>query len=594
MGGWGQSRRHRLAVLVSVAPLLLGSLAPPGALAAGNVISLDLPSGETSKGDALSVDVVSQADVFISGASASIAFDRSRLAVVTVTVSKDWLGNGAMVAGVPTATTEGEFVADANAAGKVPLIAAFFVDGKSLPAGGHELMTVTFRVLSCGVSRIEPQAGPEGVLLDGRKDSYGKTLEVTSAGAALEVPCKAGETPAPAATPEPSVAEGAGLASGSCPIWFDAEGGNLVDWILEEAEVPFEITPIGSWTDLTILPSTTEPLANLQAGQFEVAGSDRRLNYYGGESDNLYAWKIGTDSVTGRSLYLAVRKFTVASRTTPDDSALVIGDDFVNYMLTAAGQAHVAAANFGRYTPVGAAASPPIPDYDISLDGVVALGDIGEVTGHWAETSPCVGWIRGDANNDGTVALGDIGIVTGKWGQIGFVPPPATPAPGTRYGFAAYTFGDSSCTGSRKDPLNLFYSGPELGTVAGALAGTRNVLGFIEESFLETTQWFQYGNCTAMADGQASGALPPKYHARLSVSVGGIVASPQHHDVVGFCPLPQDVSDTFNGARDHAEQLWDAEPGVTIAWHYWGNTDAMRQCDGRYTASDGWDVTVNR
>jgi len=120
-----------------------------------------------------------------------------------------------------------------------------------------------------------------------------------------------------------------------------------------------------------------------------------------------------------RQLYLAVHK-TNDGPPRIDNSNLVRGDDFVNYMLTAAGQAHVAAAGFVK---VAVPSSKPIPDFDINLDRSVSLPDLGAITGKWAQSSTCKGRIRADANNDGTVSLPDLGQVTSKWGGAGFAPP---------------------------------------------------------------------------------------------------------------------------------------------------------------------------
>jgi ABC-type phosphate transport system substrate-binding protein len=120
-----------------------------------------------------------------------------------------------------------------------------------------------------------------------------------------------------------------------------------------------------------------------------------------------------------RRLWLAVHKRTDGPPRI-DNSDLVRGDDFVNYMLSAAGQAHVGAAGFVQ---VPVPAGKPIPDFDINLDGGVGLADIGGVTGRWSQTSTCKGWIRADVNNDGGVGLADIGQITGRWSGTGFVPP---------------------------------------------------------------------------------------------------------------------------------------------------------------------------
>jgi phosphate transport system substrate-binding protein len=122
-----------------------------------------------------------------------------------------------------------------------------------------------------------------------------------------------------------------------------------------------------------------------------------------------------------RELFLATRKWSVLGGTaTTDTSANVKAQDLINYMLSAPGQTAVAQVGF-----VSAAipAAQPILDYDINLDGAIGLGDLGNITGRWGQTSACNGWIRADANNDSAVGLADIGKVTAKWGQVGFVAP---------------------------------------------------------------------------------------------------------------------------------------------------------------------------
>lgn len=119
-----------------------------------------------------------------------------------------------------------------------------------------------------------------------------------------------------------------------------------------------------------------------------------------------------------RELFLAVLKTGVVNRI--DSSPHVLGDDLVNHMLTAAGQAEVVAAGF---VAVPVAAQPRIPDWDVNMNGSTSLSDLGAVTQKWGQSSACNGWIRADVNNSKNVSLGDIGGVTSKWGNPGFVPP---------------------------------------------------------------------------------------------------------------------------------------------------------------------------
>jgi hypothetical protein len=92
----------------------------------------------------------------------------------------------------------------------------------------------------------------------------------------------------------------------------------------------------------------------------------------------------------------------------------------VNFFRSSAGQQYVSQVGFVNQAVSSAQA---IPDYDVNLDGAVGLGDLGNITGRWGQTSNCNGWIRADVNNDGAIGLADIGKVTAKWGQVGLVAP---------------------------------------------------------------------------------------------------------------------------------------------------------------------------
>ena len=89
-------------------------------------------------------------------------------------------------------------------------------------------------------------------------------------------------------------------------------------------------------------------------------------------------------------------------------------DDFINYMFTADGQAHVVAAGFGAVDTV----VPMIPDWDVNKDGTVNTIDVvGPIRANWGESSTHKGWIRADVNNDGTVNTIDVvGPIRANWG----------------------------------------------------------------------------------------------------------------------------------------------------------------------------------
>lgn len=105
-----------------------------------------------------------------------------------------------------------------------------------------------------------------------------------------------------------------------------------------------------------------------------------------------------------RSLYL----ITLKDDPTPNARA----DDFINYMFTADGQAHVEAEGF---VPVPIPADPPIRDYDVNKDNKVSMPDITPIIVHWGETN-VPGWIRADINNDGKVTMPDITPIIVHWG----------------------------------------------------------------------------------------------------------------------------------------------------------------------------------
>jgi phosphate transport system substrate-binding protein len=105
-----------------------------------------------------------------------------------------------------------------------------------------------------------------------------------------------------------------------------------------------------------------------------------------------------------------------------DDSGAVLGDDYINYMFSAAGQNLVNVVGFVPIAP-GGTATPYVPDWDVNMDGATDIGDLGAITAKWALSTTCNGYIRADANNNNTVSLGDIGTVIGHWGNAGFAPP---------------------------------------------------------------------------------------------------------------------------------------------------------------------------
>jgi ABC-type phosphate transport system substrate-binding protein len=119
-----------------------------------------------------------------------------------------------------------------------------------------------------------------------------------------------------------------------------------------------------------------------------------------------------------RVLYLTIQKFSNPGVDAINDPNVTKAIAFVNYMASSSGQAAVNTVGFVQVTPF-----VPVPAYDVNLDGVVTLPDLGQVTSKWGQTNSLTGWTRADVNNDGAITLPDIGSITARWGATGFVAP---------------------------------------------------------------------------------------------------------------------------------------------------------------------------
>ncbi|MCL0073959.1 substrate-binding domain-containing protein, partial [Dehalococcoidia bacterium] len=120
-----------------------------------------------------------------------------------------------------------------------------------------------------------------------------------------------------------------------------------------------------------------------------------------------------------RSLYL----ITLKDDPTPNARA----DDFINYMFTAEGQAHVAAEGF---VPIPIPADPVIRDYDVNKDNKVTMADLVAVFPHWDESNvDHHGWVRADVNNDGEVKMADLMALFPHWGASWADPTEPWPPP---------------------------------------------------------------------------------------------------------------------------------------------------------------------
>jgi len=167
-------------------------------------------------------------------------------------------------------------------------------------------------------------------------------------------------------------------------------------------------------------------------------------------------------------------------------------------------------------------------------------------------------------------------------------------------GFRVYTYGSSSCaSGDYKDPLNYFFNttNENLGLAPYAWAAIYTYVGWDKGPMPAGDQymWSTNSGCHIQDFQLAENVAGPKYHTRIRQGpwingYGYATAAPMHHDSLAICwpnPIPQDVADSFNSARDYAKTKF-SNAGFGQGRYYIGNTQAMAQCDGRLTASDGY------
>ena len=183
------------SVLALILVAIAAALAVPSSARAAGAGTLRVEAASVTGvgvGDTFTVRVVSNAAGVISGASASVVFDKTKLQVTALAKGANWVIAGAGYAGYPTTLNTATFIANANAGGKIPVIAAFFVDGSTtLAAGDHDLYSLTFRALAAGVTNLTLPVGAfDGAMLDGAVATYGDTLSVTSTGGTVTVVAK--------------------------------------------------------------------------------------------------------------------------------------------------------------------------------------------------------------------------------------------------------------------------------------------------------------------------------------------------------------------------------------------------------------------
>jgi Cohesin domain len=433
---WRCLRVATVVALLTASSMYVTPAISTPVFAAGDSLRIDPATTTGAVGGTFTISVVGSTAGPVSGAQASVLFNASELHVVSIGQGSDWVDDGASFAGYPSRANMVTFIANANAAGKLPAIAAYFSDGVStLAAGDHVLFSVNFQATACGNSGLDLATGPaDGSMIDGAVGTYGSNIEVSAAGGTVSIPCTGGATPPPSSGSRQIKRAQSQAAIGSCPIGLRVEGTGEAYSIIGSEMASFQAKwPSDSVTRVSSV-SDNQSLSDLQNGLAQVAVVSRALVHP--EDTNLVEWPIAKENGSGYA-YAAVLKPGARASNSSDNSGVVAGDDFLNHLLSPEGQTHLP-ANTG---PIPIPLAQSILDYDVNLDGAVSLGDLGNITGRWGQTSACNGWIRADANNDGAVGLADLGKVTAHWGQVGYVANYVSPAPTGPAGSVIYVHG---------------------------------------------------------------------------------------------------------------------------------------------------------
>jgi len=167
----GFRRMAALGLAVAVVGMMLGLAGP--VLAAGATMSIDPPTTSVSQGATFQVKVVVNAGV-LSGAQATVVFDKSKLQVQNVIRGSAWGSSTVFLGADPKG------IGAANSSGKLKTVAAAFLPPGSVPAGTADFLVIGFAASGCGDTKLTlPIGSADATLLDGGA-SYGAPIKVAS------------------------------------------------------------------------------------------------------------------------------------------------------------------------------------------------------------------------------------------------------------------------------------------------------------------------------------------------------------------------------------------------------------------------------
>src|SRR5262245_7088473 len=190
----------RLALILAVSLLGLGIVSSAAAATVTGTLKLDPPTTQVENGATFSIKVISNTSVPISGLSTSITFNKAVVQVTTITRSPAWASAPVYLAG------DAKAIATANSKGNLQNVAAAFFPPTSVPAGNQEFITVGFKAVGCGTATLGvPTGRVDSTMLDGRANTYGATIKLTTTGGTVTVCQGAAGSLAPGASPSQQV-----------------------------------------------------------------------------------------------------------------------------------------------------------------------------------------------------------------------------------------------------------------------------------------------------------------------------------------------------------------------------------------------------
>jgi hypothetical protein len=171
--------------LVAAIALLAGGAS---AATATGTVRLDPPTQQVAQGGTFNVKIISNSSIPISGVSASIMFDKTIVQVTTITRSAAWAAAPLFLAADATA------ISTANQKGYLKNVAVSFFPPTNVPAGDQDFITVGFKAVGCGTVNMTlpiSKNQTDATMLDGRANTYGAAMKVTTTGGSVTV-CQGG------------------------------------------------------------------------------------------------------------------------------------------------------------------------------------------------------------------------------------------------------------------------------------------------------------------------------------------------------------------------------------------------------------------